>query len=234
MPVKYFTRNTINFNGLTISGLTVVNSFKDSYLQVATPPPAYNFGGSTSLKWSGGAYASGECRPIISSLFADNIAAGSTINSVELWFCGNGLYNDAEDDVGFYRITDPHVFVEGTGLGSPTTDDVTWVNYATGAAWDTAGAAHNLTQLGWWDISLYHTNGTFGQVTDVDNGLKNYIQNIINGAATDYGLLGKGLHLDGVAADSCYSSEGDDGFRPYWKVDYTEPSGPSTLVAFVS
>lgn len=151
------------------------------------------------------------------------IPAGSTVDSAI--YHVKGFSQEPSDvtmaTIGLYYITKPWVEAE-----------MSWANYATGQAWDTAGGDYEATPAVTFDLSA----GTGGIWRDID--ITAMVQAWVNGKAND-GILLKYVTLSPTATDryamQFYSSEAavTPGYAhviPTVTVNYTpEPATMSLL-----
>jgi hypothetical protein len=210
----YLTDNTTTFHSISYDANTMYGGTKDAFIQV--DQPTYNRGGCTYASF-GGTTGTKERRAIIQFPITSHIPANATITAVELWFnIESGGYEQAGDNQLLYRINDAHTWVEGATCGTDE-NNVSWNKYSTGNAWGTAGIGYDATLLGTQTVS-----GTgWGQVTPNSTNLLTYIQNVVSGTWTDYGLIGLGSDVTDASMNDYSTKEDTNGLRPYLKITGT-------------
>lgn len=145
---------------------------------------------------------------------ASNIPAGSTINSVSIFF-NLTVDGGTSFPVEMYRMVQS--WVETTA---------TWNTYDGSTSWNTGGAQGDGTDYDSTPLVATLTptlTGGYKEWTGAN--LVQFFQDIVDGIYPNNGL---NMIHGGAGSDSLYlgfiSSEGADGSRPYALIDYTPPS----------
>lgn len=151
-----------------------------------------------------------------------NLPGGSTITSATIY-----VYLTFGDDGSgpTSQTFSAHPLLEDWVEG-----EATWSIYSTGNSWSTAGGLGEDTDRD-TDVSgtgsMGNTTGTYYAIDVTD-----FVQDVVDGTTTNYGVH---VERTDAANDEAFrgyiSSEGTDGQRPEWVIDYTAGGGGSNIPA---
>lgn len=167
-----------------------------------------NYGTDGSVrctKW----YSNEDVRSSLLWFDLSSLPSGCTVNSIEL---------------GLYCHTTPGVAasVYARRLLVPWVEsEATWLIRSTGTNWSTSGALGDGVDRD--PAVVGNIPSGLGWAIANDSGLADWVQGVVDGGYSNYGLILEiaSSDLNGYENDY-YSSEGTDGLRPYLSIDYTE------------
>lgn len=216
MTILVCTANTTPADGPGLYGTQdshVSAGITDTYLNDAATTT--NYGNSTAWNIVDDF---GEERRAIIKFDISSITANSTITSAHLMAYQTG--DGSVDAVSCYGLL--RDWVEGDGTGG---SGATWATYDGSNNWGTAGALNTSSDV---DSAAQDTDSTAGNGTWRRWDVSSWVQAVVNGSRTNYGLLvGFADRDDASGYVDMRSSGGTDGQRPELWVEYTAPTGPT-------
>lgn len=170
-----------------------------------------NYGSSSTMettKWSAGDYT----HSVIAFTGLSNITGPVTVNDAKVSLRLTDELNLITQTISMYRLL--RNWVEG---------EVTWDDYSTSNAWQTAGGTGANDRSGTVSATASIGSGPALQYYDfTGTQIDTDVENMINGSVSNYGWHDE--RTDGGAGGyylTWATSEGTDGQRPYLTVDYT-------------
>lgn len=190
---------------------STVTTVADTFLNDAATTTNYG----SSADWDTIDEFGQEQRAII-TFDISSIPANSTITSAHLqaWQDSSGGSTDPLHCYGMQR--------------SWVVGEATWNIYSTGNNWGTAGALNTSSDV---DATSQDSNFNTGNGVWRAWDVTDWVQDVVDGARTNYGLLlGYPNRDDSSGWSNFVSSDGSDGSRPELWIEYTAAAGASIPV----